>query len=116
MGRIAKARWEALPVHHPGISLDAFVVMPNHVHGIICLERAADSACAVPTRTSLSSVIGGYKSSVTKYVRAALPSIETTIWQRRFFDHIIRDERDLNRVREYVVFNPVRWDKDVLMT
>jgi putative transposase len=112
------ARWFALPEHHDHIELDAFVVMPNHVHGIIILPDVNNlvgtmPALSVPKSSSLSTVISLYKSSVTRHSRNANPEYrDITIWQGRFHDHIIRNEPDLNRIREYVQNNPALWEAD----
>jgi putative transposase len=134
-GQIAAERWFVLPDHHPNIELDAFVVMPNHIHGIIIivgttqseasqLYRQTDKACLVPTEKSrqrvlsgsLSAIIGSYKSSVTRQVRSNLNQPYLTLWQGRFHDHLIRNKDDLNRIREYVISNPARWEEDRFFT
>ncbi|MCB9455210.1 MAG: hypothetical protein H6671_04395 [Anaerolineaceae bacterium] len=121
-GEIAEERWLALPNHHEGIELDVFVVMPNHVHGIIVLtgivgtgpalsgHHAADNAGVVPT---LGTVIGSYKSGVTRRIREMQKQPDLRVWQARYHDHIIRNETDLNRIREYTINNPARWQQDI---
>lgn len=120
-GTIAQERWLALPDHHSHIELDAFVVMPNHVHGIIVLvgtgpalsgtdNTGADNAGVVPT---LGTVIGSYKSGVTRRVREAQGEPQLRVWQGRYHDHIIRSEAALNRIREYIMYNPARWREDI---
>lgn len=143
-GQIAQERWFALPDHHLHVALDAFVVMPNHVHGILLLvgagsalpgERAgkvdagdaqadnagiartigagdvkADNAGIVPT---LGTVVGSYKSGVTRRIREAYQQPEMRVWQGRYHDHIVRDLRDANRIRAYIATNPARWQSDV---
>ncbi len=117
-GRIAEAHWVAIPDHHPGVELDGFVVMPNHMHGIIVImDREADNAGVVPTEVSIPSlgvVVGSYKSGVTRRIRQMYPDL--ILWQRRYHDHIIRNEADLHRIREYVVANPARWYDDTFYT
>lgn len=124
-GQIALERWFAIPEHHAYVDLDAFVVMPNHVHGIVILtgimptlsgtkesgatDTEADRAGPVPR---LSTVVGAYKSGVTRRIREALSDPELSVWQGRYHDHIIRNEADLARIREYVMYNPARWHSD----
>ncbi|MEL6269261.1 MAG: transposase [Chloroflexota bacterium] len=103
-GNIATERWFALPQHHASIELDGFVVMPNHVHGILVFPD--DGAL------NLSTVMQSYKSSVTRHIRKALLQPDLKIWQMRFHDHIIRNERDLNNIRHYVQTNPAGWEED----
>lgn len=123
-GAVAWDHWYALPDHHVGIELDAFVVMPNHIHGIIALvgtgpalseemtvSTDADNAGVVPT---LGTVIGSYKSGVTRRIRVQLSNPDLCVWQGRYYDHIIRDEQDLNRIRAYIALNPARWLEDFL--
>jgi REP element-mobilizing transposase RayT len=125
-GEIAQARWFALPHHHPNIELDAFVVMPNHIHGIVinvgtgralstesALSIGVDNAGVVPT-VSLGTVIGSYKSGVTRRIREDRQQPELPIWQSRYYDHIIRNEQDLNRIRQYIDANPASWEADSL--
>ena len=88
--------------------LDAFVVMPNHIHGIVLLEgEAAPSHPGKvngPRRGSLGSFVGSFKAAVTR--RTSLPH---TVWQRNYSKHIIRSEPSLNAVREYIANNPANW-------
>jgi REP element-mobilizing transposase RayT len=122
-GAIAQERWLALPDHHPNVELDAFVVMPNHVHGIVILVGTGpalsvatdnagvvtDNAGVVPT---LGTVIGSYKSGVTRRIREAQNDPDLRVWQSRYHDHIIRTETALNHIREYIMYNPARWRED----
>lgn len=128
VGEIACRYWLEIPQHSPSnIQIDAFVVMPNHVHGIIVIEDAdgrgvagGDGACTVSTGStmseispragSLGAIVRSYKSAVTRWCR--LNQRPFFDWQARFFDRIIRDEKGLNNVRNYIVANPVRWDTD----
>lgn len=124
VGEIVSDRWYALPEHHPRVELDNFVVMPNHVHGIIILldhdvkvgtmPALSEEMPALSEKTpALSTVIGSYKSSASRHIRKANPEYRNeTIWQARYHDHIIRNESDLNRIRQYVQTNPARWESD----
>lgn len=126
VGQIAAESWFALPIHHAGIELDAFVVMPNHIHGIIVIvgttpassdfmgEDRPDEAGLVPTKARLGTVIGSYKSAVTRTIHETTQIPDFRVWQSRYYDHIIRSEADLNRIREYVTTNPARWPADSL--
>ncbi|MCI0711650.1 MAG: transposase [Chloroflexi bacterium] len=105
-GEIAAVCWNVIPDHYPDIELDAFVVMPNHVHGIIVFAGQSDF------KTILGRVINGYKGAVTARIRQHQPDL--IIWQSRYYDHIIRSEDSLNRLRAYVEENPARWEEDKL--
>jgi len=91
---VASCLW-AIPDHHCA-AVDTAVVMPDHVHAVILLEKGGE-------RATLSVVVGTFKASVTR------ASGRKGLWQRSFYDHIVRDEEDLDRVREYIVTNPLRW-------
>lgn len=126
LGELAAALWLTIPDHHLQVELDLFVVMPNHVHGIVILADTPqgavrpDEARLVPTTKSplgaparsLGAVIGGFKSAVTRAANHALGAIAPIIWQGRYHDHVIRNERELNCIREYILTNPARWESD----
>ena len=105
-GQIAAACWVAIPDHYPNVELDAFVVMPNHMHGIVCIGGEA-----AHFQTILGRVINAYKGAVTARIRTQ-QSADATVWQGRYHDHVIRDENDLNRIRAYIENNPVGWAED----
>ncbi|MBI5570546.1 MAG: transposase [Desulfomonile tiedjei] len=134
LGHMVRKTWKQIPVHCSGTSLDEFVVMPNHLHGIIILEGAhvlsgADSLTRAaslqedgqargpaPTAT-LPGVIHHFKSFTTRlYVEHDAPPIwgisGRRLWHRNYFEHIIRNGASLNRIREYIASNPSRWELD----
>ena len=88
--------------HFSGVHLDKWVVMPNHVHGIIIIEKDC--------RHSLSTIVGLFKSSVTKKLHCIQPELE--IWQRSFHDHVIRNQRSYENIWNYIEYNPVKWFED----
>lgn len=117
--KIAEQCWHEIPNHYPHVELDVFIVMPNHIHGIICIVGAENILPNLPNQEngfqyvisrSLSAIIRGYKIGVTKWCRAITPWIE--IWQRNFYEHVVRDEEDLNHIREYIIHNPTNWQED----
>lgn len=94
---------------------DVFVVMPNHVHIIVFLVGAAFLQPDAGKTPALGKIITGYKAGVTRKCRQReILDVSASIWQRGYHDHIIRDEADLNRIREYVAYNPSQWDEDSL--
>ena len=126
VGQLAATLWTDMPIRFPGIDLDAFVVMPNHIHGIIVLPevvgaplvgaRGQDGAAtrAAPT---VGNVVGAFKSLFTvEYVRGVKnnqwPRFQLKLWQRNYYEHVIRDGSDLARVRIYIDENPLRWQFD----
>jgi REP element-mobilizing transposase RayT len=112
-GKIAGECWTDLPNHLSHVRLDAFVVMPDHVHGIWVLGRRSARASAIGRigAGSLGAVVRSFKSSVTARINSECGARPGGIWQRNYFDQIIRSRADLNRVRRYIRDNPVRWDR-----
>jgi putative transposase len=123
LGRIACEAWPALAGHHADFGLDAFVVMPNHVHALLWLQPGDEHplVARTPHRTfggrpasSLPVLVGAYKSSVTQKVRRRRLLPVPELWQRNFYDNIVRDDCALAQFREYIRQNPARWCEDLL--
>ncbi len=113
LGEIAVARWlhmgEARRDH---VTLDAFVLMPNHIHGVLFIDVGVTPSdrgrrFSEPQARSLSTIVGGYKGAVSREA-----SVGSSVWQRGFYDHLIRSDNDLARVRRYIAENPAKWDRD----
>lgn len=120
MGKIAEQYWREIPVHFNDIILDEFVVMPNHIHGIISIVQTPNPTVQTPNpivktpnlgvSANIGIIINQYKRICTIRIRTSNPGI--MVWQPRFHDHIIRDENELKRIRQYIINNPVNWKKD----
>jgi len=120
-GRVVESEWRQTAILRPYVTLDVYVVMPNHFHAIFFLSRDRATQRVAPTEekpstgpksASVGAIVGQFKAQVTKRINALWgPAIEP-IWQRNYYEHIIRDEDDLNRIREYIEYNPVRWLED----
>jgi len=117
-GMIAEQEWLQTMMIRPNVFLDKYVMMPDHVHAIIEIIRRGVMHYA-PTQTGFNSpsqtvgaIVRGYKSAVTKRINQIRHSPGQSIWQRGFYDHIIRNDEDLGRVREYIRLNPVNWERD----
>jgi REP element-mobilizing transposase RayT len=139
-GQIAYKIWYDLPKHFAFVSIDEFVVMPNHIHGIVIIESTTivgtlhatslqqqqQQQTIPPVRTlhatsaknefmstispktgSLPTVIRSYKSAVSKNVHLTDRGFS---WQPRYYDHLIRSDREMDRIRKYIINNPVKWD------
>jgi len=106
--------WNEMPKYYSGIKIDAFQVMPNHVHGIIVIVGAGPCAC--PNKLSLGDIVGRFKSiTANKYVRDIKQiKFKEKLWQRNYYERIIRNEQALMNTREYIIKNPCNWDKDEL--
>ena len=146
LGEIAQEQWEKIPTHFSNVLLDAFVIMPNHIHGVLVItEGLADTgkgkgkaferyntpnifrSNALPIQSksgsnaspkqlgsqpgSIPAIIQNYKSITSRKINKLLNSPGSTIWHRNYFEHIIRDEEDFNRIQQYIQENPLRWEK-----
>jgi len=133
-GRMIQTVWDELPGYYPGVDTDEFILMPNHIHGIIILTPnvgAGPRAClendqgigqprgVAPTTRSLSlpDVIHRFKSLTTARYRHGVSQkgwlpFPGKLWQRNYYEHIIRDENDLSQIRQYIQENPLKWDLD----
>ena len=121
-GEIAQAYWQAIPRHFPFSKLDAFVIMPNHIHGILWIvdrgQYKAGDASAQPdapigtTPNSLGAMIQNFKSVTTRHINRARAMPATPLWQHNYYDNIIRNEQALQRIREYILANPLQWARD----
>lgn len=119
IGKIVESVWESLPQHHP-IELDQSQIMPNHIHGIIVIRNRRGFARKTPTMGlfghvasgSLSCVIRAFKSEITKQIRIIMENPQFPVWQRNYYEHIIRNEQELSKIREYIELNPSMWDRD----
>ena len=118
LGQLVYAEWQKTAVIRPNIYLDAFVVMPNHLHGIIVIfmiDDAGETRQVVPAtlqKGSLGAIVGQFKSKVTKRYRRFRKNDDSPIWQRNYYEQIIRNERHLTAVQQYIHNNPANWVND----
>lgn len=149
-GRVAATLWERIPRHFPHVTLDAWVIMPNHMHGIIVItdddagrrrgeaspvrsnvlgdhangvtsmsinNNAGDASPQHPTGVpsgSLGAIVGNYKSITTRRINKMRHTPGTRVWQRNYYEHIIRNADAWQRIAAYIHDNPARWDEDRL--
>ncbi len=134
-GEAVQFNWHYLPRRYPHVLLDAFVIMPNHVHGIIFLtddhvtnisgvgtgleiisHRAINfSGKPAPTRQhGLPEVIRGFKTFSARRINQILCMAGVPVWQRNYYEHIIRNEESLQKIRQYIINNPSSWQQDKL--
>ncbi|GAB4324730.1 MAG: transposase [Candidatus Zixiibacteriota bacterium] len=120
-GRVVEQCWNDIPVHFPHVELDAWVIMPNHVHGILVIVDPVGANNYSPLRTdatsrprgtskTIGSVIRGFKIGVTKWMRQHTTIYD--VWQRNYYERIIRNDESLNRIREYIANNTLQWELD----
>lgn len=126
LGQSALDCWNEIPAHFPFVELGEFVVMPNHVHGIVVINKPVESGATVETQNiaslrdgpknrfgsqsqNLASIVRGYKIGVTKFARQnGIPFV----WQARYHDHIIRNAGEYERIYQYILANPQKWEED----
>lgn len=147
-GQIAHNEWFESTEIRDEIELDEFIIMPNHIHGIVIIRRvdrpvcrddrpvcrgdrpvcrgdrpvaptglvahnkSVDKTINGPKPKSIGAMIAGYKSAVTKRINSIRQTPGKKIWQRNYYDHIIRDEDEYDKITEYIVLNPKKWEKD----
>ena len=126
-GRVVESCWQILPRHFPHVRLDAFVVMPNHVHGLIVLTDfpsrprlggrgealAANASPLQGTKPgSLGAIVQNFKSVTTRKINPIRGTPGMPLWQRNYYEHIIRNEDEWNEIRTYIAENPLRWELD----
>ena len=110
-GTVAHRVWEEIPQHFSNVATDAFIVMPNHVHGIIVIANTLQPPHQSP-KSALGTIVGSYKSAVTKQINRGRGTPGASVWQRNYYEHVIRDETSLHDIRQYIVHNPAKWDDD----
>lgn len=128
-GIIAQREWIKSSQIRAEIELDECIIMPNHLHGIVLIQNRDSQAehtrhdqgeqRLAPTglkQKSIGSLIAGFKSAVTKQINAIRKMPGEPVWQRNYYDHIIRNETSFEKIREYVVHNPQTWEEDKLFS
>lgn len=139
--RVVETMWRQIPTHFPQVALDEWVVMPNHVHEILIIaddagrgeafpaNRSLASTCAIvdtsemgkpvgeclaPTLQpgSLGAVVGNFKSVTSRRINRMRHTPGLTIWQRNYYERVIRNEQELNAIRQYINDNPANWERD----
>ena len=141
--RVAETMWQRIPRHFSHVQLDEWVVMPNHVHGIIVIvddpcrgEASQKISCGVEVVAldairsggkaaagdasplqrpigapagSLGVIVGNFKSVTARRINGLRHTPGAPVWQRNYHEHVVRDERELNAIRQYIADNPARW-------
>jgi putative transposase len=135
-GQVAATCWLEIPRHFPNVTLDEFIVMPDHLHGILAIHEVGDAldvgaqhAAPLPLRRhatvsrhasvraaaprvvpgSLGAIVRSFKSATTRRINDIRRTPGGSVWQRNYYDRIIRDDRELYRARRYIRSNPARW-------
>ena len=133
-GELVKTEWQKTGIIRPNIVIDAFVIMPNHLHGILIinddfcycrdtLQRVSTIGRKInennqieqfgkPTKNSIPTIVRLFKSTTTKQINQIRQTPGIPVWQSNYYEHIIRDIDDLSRIRHYIADNPKIWNND----
>jgi REP element-mobilizing transposase RayT len=108
--------WTDMPRHYRHVALDAFVVMPNHVHGIIVISDVEARAGLKPAPTDkwhgLSEIVRGFKTFSSRRINETRNNHGCPVWQRNYYDRVLRNGDELSRARAYTINNPLQWEQD----
>jgi REP element-mobilizing transposase RayT len=117
-GNAINETWIWLGEQYEYIMLDEYIVMPNHFHGILVIhEDGRGGSRTAPTydpvkRKPLGRLIGAFKTVSTKRINEIRKTPGSVVWQRNYYEHIIRNQHDLHDIRQYILYNPLRWEED----
>ncbi len=115
LGHIAQFDWQKLARHHSNLIVDRSVVMPNHLHGIILLDLSIldeRGLSANEDSKSISEIIGSFKTFSARKINKIRKLKGVPVWQRNYYERIIRTEAELDYVRQYIINNPINWQTD----
>jgi len=112
--------WEEIPKHFENVELDEFIIMPNHFHGIIVLTEPVGAIHESPLpmtqrqrrMMTLSKIIGRFKMRTAKEINLMNKTPGCPVWQRNYYEHVIRGEKDLENIRDYIRHNPLKCEYD----
>ncbi len=128
VGEIAQQCWDSIPDHFPHVSLGAFQIMPDHLHGIIIIDRPPPQLMRDEVRVglhpdgrimptgrvpgSVGAIVSSYKSAVTKRVNESRRTLGAKVWHGNYYERIIRDDGEHERIARYIADNPIKWLAD----
>jgi REP element-mobilizing transposase RayT len=104
--------WSEIPRRFPCVVLDAFVIMPNHVHGVLLWGAASSASGAASSAPTLGEVMRAFKSLSGIEGNRLLGRSGNPFWPRNYYEHVVRDDEELNQIREYIINNPAMWNSD----
>lgn len=121
IGSIINKEWQKTAAMRKNVELDDYVIMPNHLHGIICLSDSRGTVHRAPTTeqfgkpttNSIPTIVRSFKATTTKQINILRNSPRSKVWQRGYYEHVIRNENALEQIREYILTNPENWSRDI---
>jgi REP element-mobilizing transposase RayT len=117
-GKMIEFTWHDLPNHTRNIRLDTFIIMPNHIHGIVVIEdraglvRAGYERAGLEPAPTLSEIVRQFKTFSSRRINKQRDNPGCPVWQRNYHERVIRDEKELSAIRAYIENNPRKWDSD----
>ena len=120
-GRVVSDSWTWLGTQYDHVELDEYMIMVNHLHGVLIITdgRGGSGTALTSSRTTpagnlkpLGRIIGAFKTVSTKRINEIQSAPSARLWQRNYYEHIIRNKNELNRIREYIIINPMQWELD----
>jgi putative transposase len=113
-GEIADSSWKDIPRHYPEVNNEVFITMPNHVHGIIIIQDLRRvSPRLTPTKWHpLPEIVRAFKSYSSRKINELRHLPGLPVWQRGYYEHVIRSEEEFTQIGEYILFNAARWETD----
>ena len=113
-GKIVDKHWNNIPNEYENIYLDEYIIMPNHIHGIVIIDK--DNGAQASSAPTISQIMRSFKSKsgieYLKHIKDNDLNLSGKLWQRNYYEHIIRDENELEQIRTYIVNNPIKWNED----
>jgi len=123
-GRVVKNYFENIEGRYDNVALDEFVVMPNHVHGIVMIEHSVGiihelslqasfaERCKQRRKMLLPKILGWFKMNSAKSINQMRDSEGRPVWQKNYYEHVVRNEKELRSIQEYIINNPLQWELD----
>jgi len=119
-GRVVENEWLKTTDIRDNVELDYYLVMPNHFHGILIINDCRGVLQYAPTENrkfrspsqTIGAIVRGFKSTVTKQVNKIRVNPSCPVWQRNYYEHIIRNDEEMNTIRQYIIDNPLKWELD----
>ena len=123
-GRSVREHWDAIAGHFNNLETDEFVVMPNHIHGIVSLSNVGAQFIAPFKKTTtekqgvmnhaptIGEIVRAFKARCTRAISKIRNTPGVPVWQRNYYEHIVRTEKELHTIRQYIRYNPLKWAED----